>query len=531
MQTFNLKGAPFKGPAEAPIRVVEFSDFLCPYCRSDRGRLRQLPPAVGEPRRPLLQELPAGADVQPDAHAHRPPRRLQPRPGRDLRAGPGQVLAVPRPRVRRPARPTRASRTWSALAAGAGLDGAALAACMNGASARDRAGRGDPGRRSRARSTARRPSSSTAAACPASTTSCRRWTARRPRSACRPSARPPRARRRPAARALGRPWPTSSRSRGRCGRSRSCWRPRARTRSRSAPTSAGRARSRCCARTSTVLARDGRLTEVPGHRGRAGLHHHRARDHRAAARSSRSCARGCPPGVLELGPVLSLPKIKAVHDALGISSLAELKAAARGGPPARRDGLRREDGGEGAGRHRRPRDARRRRRCCTRPRARRTRCSSTCARRRRWRRAEIGGRAAAAARDGRPRIEVVVGASKPAAALEHALRASASVTNVLEQDAAAATVRLAAGLNAERRGRAAGALRGRAAIARRARTAHRAKLAVVAESRGLRLDDDGLTQDGRRAAPGAPRPTSTATSACPSSRPRCARTRARSRRR
>jgi protein-disulfide isomerase/uncharacterized membrane protein len=33
VRTFNLKGVPFKGPADAPIRVVEFSDFLCPFCR------------------------------------------------------------------------------------------------------------------------------------------------------------------------------------------------------------------------------------------------------------------------------------------------------------------------------------------------------------------------------------------------------------------------------------------------------------------------------------------------------------------
>jgi protein-disulfide isomerase/uncharacterized membrane protein len=33
VRTFNLKSVPFKGPAEAPIRVVEFSDFLCPFCR------------------------------------------------------------------------------------------------------------------------------------------------------------------------------------------------------------------------------------------------------------------------------------------------------------------------------------------------------------------------------------------------------------------------------------------------------------------------------------------------------------------
>jgi protein-disulfide isomerase/uncharacterized membrane protein len=37
VRTFALKGVPFKGPAEAPIRVVEFSDFLCPFCRQIAG--------------------------------------------------------------------------------------------------------------------------------------------------------------------------------------------------------------------------------------------------------------------------------------------------------------------------------------------------------------------------------------------------------------------------------------------------------------------------------------------------------------
>jgi protein-disulfide isomerase/uncharacterized membrane protein len=34
-----LEGVPSKGAAEAPIRVVEFSDFLCPFCRNLAGAL------------------------------------------------------------------------------------------------------------------------------------------------------------------------------------------------------------------------------------------------------------------------------------------------------------------------------------------------------------------------------------------------------------------------------------------------------------------------------------------------------------
>jgi protein-disulfide isomerase/uncharacterized membrane protein len=36
-QELELEGIPSKGPAEAPIQVVEFSDFLCPFCRNLAG--------------------------------------------------------------------------------------------------------------------------------------------------------------------------------------------------------------------------------------------------------------------------------------------------------------------------------------------------------------------------------------------------------------------------------------------------------------------------------------------------------------
>jgi serine/threonine-protein kinase len=33
VESFDLAGAPSKGPADAPLKIVEFSDFLCPFCK------------------------------------------------------------------------------------------------------------------------------------------------------------------------------------------------------------------------------------------------------------------------------------------------------------------------------------------------------------------------------------------------------------------------------------------------------------------------------------------------------------------
>jgi protein-disulfide isomerase/uncharacterized membrane protein len=47
VQNLPLESTPFKGPENAPIRVVEFSDFLCPFCRSIAGAFANYLPRSG----------------------------------------------------------------------------------------------------------------------------------------------------------------------------------------------------------------------------------------------------------------------------------------------------------------------------------------------------------------------------------------------------------------------------------------------------------------------------------------------------
>jgi protein-disulfide isomerase/uncharacterized membrane protein len=45
VQKLKLEGVPVKGPVSAPIKVVEYSDFLCPFCRNIAGAFSQYLPA------------------------------------------------------------------------------------------------------------------------------------------------------------------------------------------------------------------------------------------------------------------------------------------------------------------------------------------------------------------------------------------------------------------------------------------------------------------------------------------------------
>src|SRR5262249_40281877 len=78
------------------------------------------------------------------------------------------------------------------------------------------------------------------------------------------------------------------------------------------------------------LVQDGRLTTVPGIGAALASTISELVRTGTSAQLERLRQR-LPPGVIELGQVLSLSKIGALHRALGIATLADLEAAARAG--------------------------------------------------------------------------------------------------------------------------------------------------------------------------------------------------------
>ena len=47
MEPIDLANLPARGPASAPVTVVEYSDFMCPFCRSLAAALQQFVPQAG----------------------------------------------------------------------------------------------------------------------------------------------------------------------------------------------------------------------------------------------------------------------------------------------------------------------------------------------------------------------------------------------------------------------------------------------------------------------------------------------------
>jgi protein-disulfide isomerase len=54
----SANGAPFRGPAEAPVTIVEFSDFHCPYCKQVLTTLTQILSRYGDKVKLVFRDFP-----------------------------------------------------------------------------------------------------------------------------------------------------------------------------------------------------------------------------------------------------------------------------------------------------------------------------------------------------------------------------------------------------------------------------------------------------------------------------------------
>ena len=57
-KSFESEGAPVRGSEKAPVTIVEFSDFQCPYCVRAQPTLKRVREAYGEKVRFVFVDFP-----------------------------------------------------------------------------------------------------------------------------------------------------------------------------------------------------------------------------------------------------------------------------------------------------------------------------------------------------------------------------------------------------------------------------------------------------------------------------------------
>lgn len=125
--TVSTEGAPSRGPATAPVTIVEFSDFHCPFCRRVQPTLDEILARYPDQVRLVYRDLPLDG-LHPQARRAAEAARCAHEQGRFWPYH-DQLYA---------AGPDASDATLQRLASEAGLDVAAFTACL--ASGRHRAG-------------------------------------------------------------------------------------------------------------------------------------------------------------------------------------------------------------------------------------------------------------------------------------------------------------------------------------------------------------------------------------------------------
>jgi protein-disulfide isomerase/uncharacterized membrane protein len=137
VRSLDLGGVPSKGPANAPVRVVEYSDFLCPFCRSLAGAFANFLPQSSNRVAVYFKNYPLEADCNPNLKATIHVGACALALGGLCAQDQGKFWPY-HDKVYSTAPQSPTIKDVAKLAGEAGLDAAGLEACMTSAKTRDR---------------------------------------------------------------------------------------------------------------------------------------------------------------------------------------------------------------------------------------------------------------------------------------------------------------------------------------------------------------------------------------------------------